>query len=476
MKAVAQIRENGVVMYTVTAGAHSVLHGRFEDKVLPWTRAVWSMGRTLSVECGEWVTHVMVDVVGGQMALKSVAEEVEKVKARNGAEIALRGRKRYVSEVRRVGRAREEQRDASVWLREMVVVTGGFGGLGKAFASQISHKHGNDGVGLVLMGRNGPSESDRSERFWGGRASVVCAVASVEQMEGCVVAMQGGRKWLGKSVSGVLHMAGVVRDGLLSNLTWDAVAAVLVPKVAGLHAMRRAVTEANVGWMLFSSTTSMLGNVGQGNYGAANGFLDGVARQKSGNGMVSVNWGAWAVGMYARAAATARLSMEETKTMGVEETVALVELAWTSGKAEVGVARMDWARDAFLTRKLAKGRGAVRRAARATTERLSEEDVVEMVDRAMKSVLGMSEGTQLDETSPLRDLGFDSMLSVELRDRLSEQLGLQLSATILFDYPTLKALRKKIVELVHEVEGRVDTGRQSSKELAWASGGTRALM
>ncbi len=67
--------------------------------------------------------------------------------------------------------------------------------------------------------------------------------------------------------------------------------------------------------------------------------------------------------------------------------------------------------------------------------------------------MGLSEGERLDENSPLRDLGFDSMLSVELRDRLSEQLGKQLSATILFDYPTLKALKNKIAELVKEEEG-----------------------
>ena len=99
------------------------------------------------------------------------------------------------------------------------------------------------------------------------------------------------------------------------------------------------------------------------------------------------------------------------------------------------------------------GERRIGRDGRAGGVDMAEEDVLKVIDGAVKGVLGMSEGEKIDENSPLRDLGFDSMLSVELRDRLSAQLGTQLSATILFDYPTLKALRRKILELVGDGEG-----------------------
>src|SRR6185503_11876425 len=87
------------------------------------------------------------------------------------------------------------------------------------------------------------------------------------------------------------------------------------------------------------------------------------------------------------------------------------------------------------------------RKARAAREReMTEQEVVQAVERAVKEVLGMGEGEKVDESVALRELGFDSVTSVELRDKIAKELGLELSATLLFDYPTLKALRAKVGE------------------------------
>ena len=172
--------------------------------------------------------------------------------------------------------------------------------------------------------------------------------------------------------------------------------------------------------------------------------------------------------MYARRAggkSTGGGGVSSEGAIGAGEAEALLEAAWKSGASEVGVMRMDWSRVAsYLSRRLGSEKDSKRRRAVGGSGReLSEAEVVQIIDTSVKSVLGMSEGERVDESVALRDLGFDSITSVELRDRISEQLGTQLSATILFDYPTLKALRGRIVELVG-VNGSPGQERQQQRE------------
>lgn len=98
-----------------------------------------------------------------------------------------------------------------------------------------------------------------------------------------------GRASTGRLVTGVLHLAGKVSDRMLGEMEWRAFVEVVRPKVAGLQSMWRAVGERGAAWVSFSSVTSMLGNVGQANYGAANGFLDGLAAREAGRGVASVS-------------------------------------------------------------------------------------------------------------------------------------------------------------------------------------------
>ena len=187
----------------------------------------------------------------------------------------------------------------------------------------------------------------------------------------------------------------------------------------GCRACGEQWAKRGAAWLSFSSVTSMLGNVGQANYGAANGFLDGLAAREAGRGVasVSINWGAWDVGMYARRAggkSTGGGGASSEGAIGAGEAEALLEAAWKSGASEVGVMRMDWSRVAsYLSRRLGSEKDSKRRQAVGGSGReLSEAEVVQIIDTSVKSVLGMSEGERVDESVALRDLGLDSITSV----------------------------------------------------------------
>ena len=125
----------------------------------------------------------------------------------------------------------------------------------------------------------------------------------------------------------MLHLAGVLRDGMLKEMKWhEGFGAVMRAKVGGLRGLKQAAgPEAEM--VLFSSVTALIGNVGQANYGAGNGFLDGFAEGREGS--VAINWGAWEVGMYAKL--DARL---KTMGKGLEESEAgeLLESVKAAGR------------------------------------------------------------------------------------------------------------------------------------------------
>ena len=497
MREVARIRGRQVTVFSVVNGGQS---GR---ATRPWARAMWSMGRTVAAESGEWVTHVLVETGPAMGAGQAVEQEVQRAAAaERGGEVAYDERGgRSVASVRRRrdGKSEGERREARTAFEGLVVMTGGFGGIGKVYAEQLASREGGRGGGgergggggggaLAVLGRSGASESDRQASFVASSShNVVCGRCDVSEGEDARAVTAVSRASTGKLVTGVLHLAGKVSDGMLGEMEWRAFAEVVRPKVAGLQSMWRAVGERGAAWLSFSSVTSMLGNVGQANYGAANGFLDGLAAREAGRGVasVSINWGAWDVGMYARRAggkSTGGGGASSEGAIGAGEAEALLEAAWKSGASEVGVMRMDWSRVAsYLSRRLGSEKDSKRRRAVGGSGReLSEAEVVQIIDTSVKSVLGMSEGERVDESVALRDLGFDSITSVDLRDRISEQLGTQLSATILFDYPTLKALRGRIVELVgvNGSPGQEDSSSasncssiNSSKRGCWRIGG-----
>ena len=189
------------------------------------------------------------------------------------------------------------------------VVTGGTGGLGLLFASWLA-EHGAEH--LALMSRSGRIQDDSLQKLWDKAAKL----SNVQVLTGDIGNEQEVADILKKanetmpSLTGIWHAAGVLDDHLMADLTSEHFERVLLPKIKGtlnLH-FASSLFNANIEhFVLFSSVASMIGTAGQGNYCAANAFMDSFACHRVGVGLkgVSVQWGPWAeVGMAARALRT----------------------------------------------------------------------------------------------------------------------------------------------------------------------------
>jgi acyl transferase domain-containing protein/NADPH:quinone reductase-like Zn-dependent oxidoreductase/short-subunit dehydrogenase/acyl carrier protein len=362
----------------------------------------------------------------------------------------------------RPGRGAEPRPDATY------LITGGLGGLGLRLAGRLVERGARH---LVLAGRSAPSPAAavliEQLRSAGAEVTVVAAdVARREDVERLIQEIEEHRPPL----RGVFHAAGGLDDGVILQQDWSRFTAVMAPKVAGAWNLHRRTRHLDLDWfVLFSSAASLLGSPGQGNHAAANAFLDALAhaRRRQGLAALSVNWGAWEeVGAAAGSDLRESMAARGLGSMPPEQALDALEDLLATGAVQTGVTPVSWPR--YLARMgpaaalpsfsqlqdctPAEAPAAVPVPARTVT---SEEEILPrlaelprserrphlsaFVRRQIGRVLGLA-GETVDGRQPLRELGLDSLMAVELRNRLKQAVGQPLPATLVFKYPTLDAL------------------------------------
>jgi acyl carrier protein len=266
---------------------------------------------------------------------------------------------------------------------------------------------------------------------------------------------------------------------------------VFAPKIDGswnLHAL--TCDDPLEFFVLFSSVASTLGWSGQANYAAANAFLDGLAHYRRALGLpaVSINWGPWAnSGMAAAMSARdrERLASRGFKAMSVEEGLQALDRIVEHGAPQVLAVSADWLRYAAQfpgqrapaqlqhvvgrTRTLPVAESLASDAAPDFAAELALlpamqrwPRIVAFVERHAARALGLAPGRPVNAQRPLHDLGLDSLLSVELRNALAASLGTRLSATLLFDYPTVETLARHLAKEVLKCEVDLGTNSQAA--------------
>ncbi len=349
-----------------------------------------------------------------------------------------------------------------------VLVTGATGTLGGLVARHLVQEHG--ARHLLLASRKGlaaPGAEVLKQELEAAGASVTvaaCDVADRAALEALLASIPAAHP-----LTAVVHAAGVLDDGVLGALTPERLATVLRAKVdaaLNLHALTEELDLS--AFVLFSSAAGVLGTPGQASYAAANAFLDALAHHRKARGLpaLSLDWGYWAErsGLTAHlgAADLQRMARMGMRPLSSDEGLALLDAAWATPDATIVPARIDTAAlgaaDALphLFRGLVRPRAAIARepaAASGLEERLrslSEADrdraLLDLVRSEAAAVLGQRAASAVHPNRPLSEVGLDSLMAVELRNRLSAASGLRLPTTLLFDHPTPSALAKLLRE------------------------------
>ncbi|MFB7124370.1 type I polyketide synthase [Kitasatospora sp. NPDC056273] len=367
-----------------------------------------------------------------------------------------------------------------------VLVTGGTGTLGALLARHLVTEHG--ARHLLLTSRSGPDAPGAAElttelTALGATVTVTaCDTADRHQLSALLADIPTDHP-----LTAVVHTAGVLDDAVVETLTPEALARVLRPKLDAAAHLDELTAELDLAaFVLFSSAAATFSSPGQGNYAAANAYLDSLAarRRAAGRPAQSLAWGLWAQpsGMtgHLGEAELERMSRGGTVPLSERDGLALFDEALAVPAPLVVPAALDLAvlrgRTPVPHLLRALVRPAARRAARSRTgedggrlaERLAalsgadrRRAALDLVRAQIAGVLGHSSAEQVDPELPFSKLGFDSVTAVELRNRLYQASGLRLPATAVFDYPTAGALAERMRALLlpeAEADGGTDGG------------------
>ncbi|MFJ2419025.1 type I polyketide synthase [Streptomyces brevispora] len=392
--------------------------------------------------------------------------------------------------------------------RGTVLVTGGTGGLGAQVARWLAERGAEH---LVLLSRRGPEAPGADELIdalaaLGARSTLLaCDVADRTALERVLERLRDA----GDTVRGVVHTAGLTSDTALMDCTPEEVARRTAAKTRGA-AHLDALFESRPldAFVLFSSISGTWGSGGQGAYAAANAYLDGLAAARRGRGLTatSVAWGPWAGAGMADGAVGDGLRRHGLVPMAPAAALSALGLALALDEGEPVVAELDWSRfaptfgsvrDSALLRGLPAapepraadgGPAAADSSAgsgpgaggdpswRHRLHRLSESEgrklLTELVRSEAAAVLGHESAAGFAADRPFREVGFDSLTAVELRNRLVGATALPLALTSVFDHPTAAALAAHLFAGLSGTEPDADgTTGMAATGFAAAAGG-----
>ncbi|MFD5468795.1 type I polyketide synthase, partial [Kitasatospora sp. NPDC127059] len=417
---------------------------------------LWGLGRVAALEAADtWGGLVdlpeRLDAEGARrvsaLLLRGVAED----------EVAVRPEAAYA---RRLVRADwEERAEPNRWAPSgTVLVTGGTGALGAHVARRLARAGAEHLILTSRRGQEAPGAAELAAELaeLGARVTIVaCDVSDGEAVAALLAAIPAEHP-----LTAVVHTAGVLDDGVLSALTPERLQRVVAAKTDGaLHLDRLTRDLPLSAFVLFSSLAGVVGAAGQANYAMANAALDALAerRRQSGLPATAVAWGAWAGEGMAATDEVVRERMRRTgfRPMRPESALRVLEGAIQYGETAVLAADIDWERyaqahgaaaqrpllralvgaaplPAGLAAEATGFAGAL--AGRTPAEQRSA--LAELIRTHAADLLMHRSAEDIDPHRSFRALGFDSLASVELRNRLAATTGLRLPASVAFDYPS----------------------------------------
>ncbi|WP_079432439.1 type I polyketide synthase [Streptomyces katrae] len=449
----------------------------------PLQAQVWGLGRVAALEHpGRWGGLVDLPATSDERTWDGLAAALGRTDGED--QLAVRGT--GLLGRRLVRAALGERAAARRWTpRGTTLITGGTGALGAHVARRLA---ANGAEHLVLTSRRGPDAPGARElaaelTTLGARVTVEACDAA----DGAAVAALAGRlAERGDTVRGVVHAAGVSGGGALDDLDVRTYADVVAGKASGADHLDRVFGDGLDAFVLFSSNAGVWGGSTQGAYAAANAHLDALARSRRARGLTatSVAWATWGGGGMSDGATGEQLARLGLPPMAPERALTALQQALDHDDTCLTVADIAWerfaptftvSRPSALLADLPEARNALTQgtdadaadapegAAGELRQRLDAKGaaerhriLLELVRTVAAQVLGHDSLDAVAPASAFRELGFDSLTAVELRNRLGAATGLRLPTTIGFDHPTPTALARRLHD---EMFGTADRDR-----------------
>ncbi|MEV8639057.1 type I polyketide synthase, partial [Streptosporangium sp. NPDC051023] len=442
LRLIQRVRGTGARLWLTTRGAVAVTAG--EGVGSPAQAQTWGAGRVAALEePRDW---------GGLVDLPDALDDTVLdllhrllTTATDEDQFAVRGGEVFV---RRLVRDTTPAAADDWRPRGTVLVTGGTGALGHHVARWLAR---GGAERIVLVGRRGSTADGMSElteeiTALGAEATVVACDVTDRAALARVLAQY--------PVNAVVHAAGTERSTPLAELTAEEFDEVVAAKVVGAEHLSDLLAGTPLdAFVLFSSVAGVWGSGRQAAYAAANAHLDALASQRTARGeaALSVAWGPWAGAGMAAGTAGDRLKEHGLTPLEPETALAALEAALARDEPVSVIADVDWTRflplfAAARPRPFLADMAPPAVASGATGTFPRSRELRDIVREAVAAVLGHRDPRAVDVGRPFRDAGFDSLMAVELRNRLTAETGLDLPTTVVFDHPTVLALTEMLDE------------------------------
>lgn len=457
-------------LWLVTRGVQPAETASFAPAALAQA-ATWGLGRVIALEHPAlWGGLVDLDTVHTQDETAELLKEIENPDGED--QIAFRPGGRHVGRLAPVDLREASKGNFTPRTDGTYLITGGCGGLGLIVSDWMVRQGAKH---LVLMSRGGPSKAagEVVAALERAGAKVMVAAGDVSREEDVTRVLEEIAE-SGVPLRGIVHAAGVLEDGVLLRQDWKRFEAVLTPKVAGawnLHALTQHLPLDF--FVLFSSAASIVGSPGQGNYAAANAFLDALSHYRHARGLpaLSINWGPWAdTGMAARTAADRSAlrhgSHPAIGSIAPRQGVRFLQEILRTDRAQIAVLPVDQERvlhnfpsgsmPPLFSELGLEERPAVNGVEDTTESHALVQQIlacppaqrVELTEshlrRLLAAILAMDE-QDLPVNRSLLELGIDSLMVMELLKQVKRTLGLALYPREVYERPTIEALATYIV-------------------------------
>lgn len=342
------------------------------------------------------------------------------------------------------------------------LITGGLGALGLQVAQWLAAggaKH------LALMGRSAPSDQATGVIAQLNQSGITVQLFQADVADADAVTQVFSE--FAPPLKGIFHTAGVLDDAMFTDQSWPSFERVMQPKIDGTWLLHQLSADLDLDcFVCFSSVSALIGSPGQANYAAANAFMDTFAHYRQARGLtaLSVNWGPWASSGMAAALHSrnrARWAMQGVSLITPQSGLALMGQLLVDRSAQATVLPVEWKTylsqmppsvEVPLLEAFAGDRAGHTAAFLAELTQMApaqqRSHLLTYLQSQLQKVLGLPDTESLDPQQGFADLGMDSLMAVELRNRIQSSLGCEVPPTMAFDYPTMAALAGYIADVL----------------------------